>query len=100
MNVQALIPKGSTGKQARSGGVCVVCGLDGWKPSEMVVRSLYWDWDSERYVGHKVCKFCSPTSSDQVIERLLVPMERWSYRWNQHLDDDVYTVDGQVVREL
>lgn len=97
---QTIIPEGSTGKQARSGGTCTVCGREDVPRSRMVLRALFFDWDEEKETGHKVCSFCSPHVADETVERFNTDYEDWDYRWRQHLDSDVYTKGGEVVRSV
>jgi hypothetical protein len=96
MDLQKLIPQGSTGKPAKSGGMCLICDQE--KPkSQMLVRALYWDYDAEEERGYKVCVCCSPYVGDPVVERHSLDIDDWDWRWLNHLDDDVQTFNGKTV---
>ena len=96
MDLQKLIPQGSTGKPARSGGRCLVCGEE--KPkSQMIVRALYWSYDYDQETGYKVCTFCSPHVSDVTVERYSLDYEEWDWRWKMNLDPGIFTYNGKTV---
>ena len=90
-----LVPEGSTGMWARSGGECVVCGGD-YPASRMVMRSLVVG-DDGQLTGPKVCKFCSPHVSDEILYRYGEEIDDWDIRWLEHLDSNTQVFDGKVV---
>ena len=96
MDMQKLLPEGSTGKPAKSGGRCLICDQE--KPkSQMVMRALYWDHEADEERGYKVCVQCSPHVSDLTVERDAIPYEEWPWRWKMNLDPNVFTYNGRTV---
>ncbi len=93
--VPGYVPARSTGMWARSGGTCVVCG-DRFPKCRMLMRLLDKDRDG-KVAGPKVCKFCSPHISDEVLYRYTMDMSDWQERWFLPLDSNTQVFNGVVA---
>lgn len=96
MDLLRRIPTGSAGKPAKSGGRCLVCDKQ-YSTERMLIRALFHDIEGEEEWGLRVCAFCSPYISDEVLLRFNLDMEDWDFRWKHGLDSNSQTFKGRHV---
>lgn len=80
-----LYPRGSEPALKGTSGTCVVCG-EHVKGIDCVRRCLRTT-PLGNLTGHRICRKCSPYTTDTMLARYGLPYDQWEENWKSHSVD-------------